>query len=204
MAWNDPDRNRSPWGNRPDRGAADLDEALRNLQRRLAGIFGGGGAGGGAAGGGGGGAMRGFGANQAAFEIGSAAVRVEPFAIGNVVGDGIDGEIAMREIALDACAHAKWIHVHGARLAGHHHGVAPFPDQDSIRKALENLAEGCIRRQFEVRSRGADEEVAQSSPDQKRCVSSVDHSLADLSNDARHAKIAHGFIVTGQREFGRR
>jgi membrane protease subunit HflK len=58
MAWNDPDRNRSPWGNRPDRGAADLDEALRNLQRRLAGIFGGGGA----AGGGGGGAMRGFGA----------------------------------------------------------------------------------------------------------------------------------------------
>jgi membrane protease subunit HflK len=43
MAWNDPGRNRSPWGNRPDRGAADLDEALRNLQRRLAGIFGGGG-----------------------------------------------------------------------------------------------------------------------------------------------------------------
>ena len=34
MAWNDPGRNRSPWGNRPDRGAADLDEALRNLQRK--------------------------------------------------------------------------------------------------------------------------------------------------------------------------
>jgi membrane protease subunit HflK len=48
MAWNDPGRNRSPWGNRPDRGAADLDEALRNLQRRLAGLFGrGGGTGGG-------------------------------------------------------------------------------------------------------------------------------------------------------------
>jgi len=63
MAWNDPGRNRSPWGNRPDRGAADLDEALRNLQRRLAGLFGGGGAGGGGdAGGTGGGAMRGFGA----------------------------------------------------------------------------------------------------------------------------------------------
>jgi membrane protease subunit HflK len=63
MAWNDPGRNRSPWGNRPDRGAADLDEALRNLQRRLAGLFGGGGAGGGGdAGGAGGGAMRGFGA----------------------------------------------------------------------------------------------------------------------------------------------
>ena len=63
MAWNDPGRNRSPWGNRPDRGAADLDEALRNLQRRLGGLFGGGG--GGAGGGnadGGGGALRGFGA----------------------------------------------------------------------------------------------------------------------------------------------
>jgi membrane protease subunit HflK len=61
MAWNDPGRNRSPWGNRPDRGAADLDEALRNLQRRLSGLFGGGGGtGGGDAGGGG--AMRGFGA----------------------------------------------------------------------------------------------------------------------------------------------
>ena len=29
MAWNDPGRNRNPWGNRPDKGAADLDEALR-------------------------------------------------------------------------------------------------------------------------------------------------------------------------------
>jgi membrane protease subunit HflK len=28
MAWNDPGRNRNPWGNRPDRGAADLDEAV--------------------------------------------------------------------------------------------------------------------------------------------------------------------------------
>jgi len=61
MAWNDPGRNRNPWGNRPDRGAADLDEALRNLQRRLAGLFGGGGgAGGGETPGGAG--MRGFGA----------------------------------------------------------------------------------------------------------------------------------------------
>ncbi len=62
MAWNDPGRNRSPWGNRPDRGAADLDEALRNLQRRLTGLFGGagGGAGGGDAPGGAG--MRSFGA----------------------------------------------------------------------------------------------------------------------------------------------
>jgi membrane protease subunit HflK len=64
MAWNDPGRSRNPWGNRPDRGAADLDEALRKLQRRLAAIFGG--QGGGGAGGDGGGdgnaAMRGFGA----------------------------------------------------------------------------------------------------------------------------------------------
>jgi membrane protease subunit HflK len=67
MAWNDPGKNRNPWGNRPDRGAADLDEALRKLQRRLAAIFGGqGGGGAGGAGGDGGGdgnaAMRGFGA----------------------------------------------------------------------------------------------------------------------------------------------
>jgi membrane protease subunit HflK len=64
MAWNDPGRNRNPWGNRPDRGAADLDEALRNLQQKLAGLFGGRGGDGGDAGGGSGGgaAMRGFGA----------------------------------------------------------------------------------------------------------------------------------------------
>jgi membrane protease subunit HflK len=41
MAWNDPGRNRNPWGNRPDKGAADLDEALRNLQRKLSQMFGG-------------------------------------------------------------------------------------------------------------------------------------------------------------------
>jgi membrane protease subunit HflK len=64
MAWNDPGRNRNPWGNRPDRGGADLDEALRNLQQKLAGMFGGKGGGGGGTGsdGDGGGAMRGFGA----------------------------------------------------------------------------------------------------------------------------------------------
>jgi membrane protease subunit HflK len=65
MAWNDPGRNRNPWGNRPDRGAADLDEALRNLQQKLAGMFGGGKGGGGSDGGGGApgnAAMRGFGA----------------------------------------------------------------------------------------------------------------------------------------------
>jgi membrane protease subunit HflK len=61
MAWNDPGRNRNPWGNRPDRGAADLDDALRNLQQKIAGIFGGQGGGGGNDGGGGA-AMRGFGA----------------------------------------------------------------------------------------------------------------------------------------------
>jgi membrane protease subunit HflK len=64
MAWNDPGKNRNPWGNRPDRGAADLDEALRNLQQKLAGMFGGQGGGGAGGGDGGGGdaTMRGFGA----------------------------------------------------------------------------------------------------------------------------------------------
>ncbi len=47
MAWNEPGRNRNPWGNRPDRGAADLDEALRNLQRKITEIFSGGRGGGG-------------------------------------------------------------------------------------------------------------------------------------------------------------
>jgi membrane protease subunit HflK len=73
MAWNDPGRNRNPWGNRPDRGAADLDEALRRLQRRLAAIFGGQGGGGDVGGGGGGGdgnaAMRGFGAGTVALVL---------------------------------------------------------------------------------------------------------------------------------------
>jgi modulator of FtsH protease HflK len=62
MAWNDPGRNRNPWGNRPDKGAADLDEALRNLQKKIAGMFGGSGSGGGGSSGGtGDAAMRGFG-----------------------------------------------------------------------------------------------------------------------------------------------
>ncbi|MDY6947859.1 MAG: FtsH protease activity modulator HflK [Pseudomonadota bacterium] len=49
MAWNEPGGNnsggkRNPWGggNKPDQGPPDLDEVLRNLQRRLAGLFGGG------------------------------------------------------------------------------------------------------------------------------------------------------------------
>ena len=69
MAWNDPGRNRNPWGNRPDRGAADLDEALRNLQRKLSGMFGG--AGGGGDGDGGGGAGRGGGAAMRGFGVGT-------------------------------------------------------------------------------------------------------------------------------------
>ena len=72
MAWNDPGRNRNPWGNRPDRGAADLDEALRNLQRKITEIFGGGrGSGGGEGGtpGRGDAAMRGFGIGTVALVL---------------------------------------------------------------------------------------------------------------------------------------
>ncbi|HEX7373841.1 MAG TPA: FtsH protease activity modulator HflK [Steroidobacteraceae bacterium] len=63
MAWNDPGKNRNPWGNRPNQGPNDLDEALRNLQRKLSAMFGGGSSGssGGGAGGDGNAAMRGFG-----------------------------------------------------------------------------------------------------------------------------------------------
>ncbi len=68
MAWNDPGRNRNPWGNRPDKGTGDLDEALRNLQKKLTQMFGGGGSGSGSGSGDGSGgagpggrALRGFG-----------------------------------------------------------------------------------------------------------------------------------------------
>jgi membrane protease subunit HflK len=45
MAWNEPggspDGNRKPWGNRPEQGPPDLDEVVRNLQRKLSALFGG-------------------------------------------------------------------------------------------------------------------------------------------------------------------
>lgn len=75
MAWNDPGRNRNPWGNRPDKGTADLDEALRNLQRKLSQMFGGDRGGGdgrddGRGGGGnGGGAIRGLGFGTVALVL---------------------------------------------------------------------------------------------------------------------------------------
>jgi membrane protease subunit HflK len=80
MSWNDPGRNRNPWGNRPDRGTADLDEALRNLQRKLSQMLGGNdrggeggggddGRGGGGGGGRGGGAIRGFGFGTVALVL---------------------------------------------------------------------------------------------------------------------------------------
>jgi len=45
MAWNEPGNNKDPWGggNRGNDGPPDLDEALRNLQKKLSGIFGSGG-----------------------------------------------------------------------------------------------------------------------------------------------------------------
>lgn len=64
MAWNEPGGNsggkRNPWGggNKPDQGPPDLDQVIRNLQRRLAGLFGG--AGGGRTTGGASGPARGF------------------------------------------------------------------------------------------------------------------------------------------------
>jgi modulator of FtsH protease HflK len=63
MAWNEPGGNpgkRNPWGsNKPDQGPPDLDEVIRNLQRKLSALFGGGGSGGRASGSGASG--RGFG-----------------------------------------------------------------------------------------------------------------------------------------------
>ena len=46
MAWNEPGgEKRNPW-NRPQQSQNDLDDVLRNLQRRLAALFGRGGGGG--------------------------------------------------------------------------------------------------------------------------------------------------------------
>ncbi len=46
MAWNEPGgEKRNPW-NRPQNSQNDLDDVLRNLQRRLAALFGRGGSGG--------------------------------------------------------------------------------------------------------------------------------------------------------------
>jgi len=43
MAWNEPGKDKDPWGggNRGNDGPPDLDEALKNLQNKLSGIFGG-------------------------------------------------------------------------------------------------------------------------------------------------------------------
>lgn len=42
MAWNEPGGNgKDPWGNRQNQGPPDLDEVFRNLQKKLAGLFGG-------------------------------------------------------------------------------------------------------------------------------------------------------------------
>jgi len=73
MAWNEPGNNsggkRNPWGggNKPEQGPPDLDEVLRNLQRRLAGLFGGTGGGNRTVGGAGPG--RGFGISTIALVL---------------------------------------------------------------------------------------------------------------------------------------
>lgn len=58
MAWNEPggSKDNDPWGKPSnDQGPPDLDEVVRKLQQKLAGLFGGRGGGGGSGGGGGGG-----------------------------------------------------------------------------------------------------------------------------------------------------
>lgn len=45
MPWNDSGRNENPWQRKPEQGPPDLDEVVRNLQRRLKAMFGGGPAG---------------------------------------------------------------------------------------------------------------------------------------------------------------
>ena len=41
MAWNEPGSgDKDPWGNRGNDGPPDLDEVVRNMQRKLGGLFG--------------------------------------------------------------------------------------------------------------------------------------------------------------------
>ncbi len=47
MAWNEPGKGRDPWGGNGQQGPPDLDELVRNMQRRISALFGGGGRGGG-------------------------------------------------------------------------------------------------------------------------------------------------------------
>jgi len=42
MPWNDSGKNENPWQRKPEQGPPDLDEVVRNLQRRLKSLFGGG------------------------------------------------------------------------------------------------------------------------------------------------------------------
>jgi membrane protease subunit HflK len=52
MAWNQPgSSNNNPWGKKPAGGGGDLDQAFKDWQKRLEGLFGGGGGGAGGAGG---------------------------------------------------------------------------------------------------------------------------------------------------------
>src|ERR1700675_874279 len=82
MAWNEPGSEKhNPWS-RPHQAQNDLDDVLRNFQRRLSALFGRGG--GGAGGGGGGPSSRGFGAGLSsilvligAIWIGSGLYRVD-------------------------------------------------------------------------------------------------------------------------------
>lgn len=41
MPWNDSGKNENPWQRKPEQGPPDLDEVVRNLQRRLKSMFGG-------------------------------------------------------------------------------------------------------------------------------------------------------------------
>ena len=46
MGWNDSGNQQNPWKQGGDKGPPDLDAIVRDLQRKLTGLFGGGGGGG--------------------------------------------------------------------------------------------------------------------------------------------------------------
>lgn len=91
MAWNEPGKDKDPWGggNRGNDGPPDLDEALKNLQKKLSGIFGGGN-------GGGGNSNLGSGANKSLVALAAGIIAVIYIAMGFAVVNEQERVVVLR------------------------------------------------------------------------------------------------------------
>ncbi len=91
MAWNEPGKDKDPWGggNRGNDGPPDLDEALKNLQKKLSGIFGSGK-------GGGGSSDFGSGMNKSLISIGLVVIAVIYIGMGFAVVNEQERVVVLR------------------------------------------------------------------------------------------------------------